>query len=107
MTGTNLSNLSTRIEKTIEIYIVKDNKYLSDFSSHGDDLAGITTDIDRLIPKYATTKLLESLGDTGFNCWTRIITLDIKPITQLRKICYKNTKNDNETSYSKNNSINL
>ena len=42
---TNLSNISTRIEKPIEIDIVKDNTNLSDFYLQGDYLEGITPDI--------------------------------------------------------------
>ena len=43
--GTNLSNISTRIVKPTEIYIVKDNNDLYGLSLHGDNLAGITPDI--------------------------------------------------------------
>ena len=42
---TNFSNISTRIEKSTEIDIFKDNKYLSGLSLPGDYLAGITPDI--------------------------------------------------------------
>ena len=43
--GTNLSNISTRIGKSTELDIVRDNKDISDLYLHGDDLASITPDI--------------------------------------------------------------
>ena len=46
--GNNLSNRSAIIENPTEIYIVRDNKYFSDFSLQGDDLAVITPDILRI-----------------------------------------------------------
>ena len=43
--GTNLSNISTRIEKPTEIDIFKDNRNLSGFSLPGYDLSDVTPDI--------------------------------------------------------------
>ena len=45
ISGTNLSNISTRIEKPTVIDIVQDNTDLSDLSLQGDDSAGIKPDI--------------------------------------------------------------
>ena len=45
---TSLCNRSTRIEKPIEIDIIKDNKHISGLSGQGDDLAGITPYILRI-----------------------------------------------------------
>ena len=44
----NLSNKSTRIEKLIEIDILKNNKYFSDLSGQGDNLARTKPDILRI-----------------------------------------------------------
>ena len=44
---------------------------------------------DSPIPKNATTESLYSMGDTlfllifGLNCCTRVMMLDVKPITQI------------------------
>ena len=46
--GTNLSNRSTEIENPTEIYIVKENTFLSSFSLQGHNLADIIPDILRI-----------------------------------------------------------
>ena len=46
--GNILSNISTRIENPTEIYIVKENKNIFDFSLQGDDLSGIAPYILRI-----------------------------------------------------------
>ena len=52
----NLYNRSTRIEKPIEIYILKENKDLSGLSGQGDYLAGITPDTLRIPRKNKRKK---------------------------------------------------
>ena len=45
---TSLSNKSNRIENSTEIDIVKDNKYISDFSVHGGSLSSVIPDQQRI-----------------------------------------------------------
>ena len=56
-TRTNLYNISTRIEKPIEIDIVRDNKDISDLSLRRDDLAGIAPYIICILRKNKRKKL--------------------------------------------------
>ena len=45
---TSLSNKSTRIEKTSEIYVCNDNLSISVLSGHGESLSSVTPDQQRI-----------------------------------------------------------
>ena len=53
-------NISTRIEKSTEIYIFRDNKHFYGFSLQGDDLVGITPEIP-CVPRKNKIKTSDTL----------------------------------------------